>query len=98
MQIKVSLRLAQGWGAWTALREKPWDVRSGSDSDIAAELPDVRSAPKSGHRATTSACPFRATNGFSGTYDGEDAECKATALTGKRSIRFRAVLRKLVAA
>jgi hypothetical protein len=36
--------------------------------------------------------------GFSGTYDGEGAECEATALAGKRSIRFRAVLRKLVAA
>ena len=36
--------------------------------------------------------------GFSGTYDGEGAECDATALAGKRSIRFRAVLRKLVAA
>jgi hypothetical protein len=34
--------------------------------------------------------------GFSGTYDG--AECEATALAGMRSIRFRAVLRKLVAA
>jgi hypothetical protein len=36
--------------------------------------------------------------GFSGTYDGEGAECEATALAGKRSIRFRAVLPKLVAA
>lgn len=36
--------------------------------------------------------------GFSGTYDGEGAECEATALAGKRSIRFCAVLRKLVAA
>ena len=36
--------------------------------------------------------------GFAGTYDGEGAECEATALAGKRSIRFRAVLRKLVAA
>jgi hypothetical protein len=36
--------------------------------------------------------------GFSGTYDGEGAECEATALAGRRSIRFRAVLRKLVAA
>jgi hypothetical protein len=26
---------------------------------------------------------------FSGTYDGEGAECEATALAGKRSIRFR---------
>ena len=34
--------------------------------------------------------------GFSGTYDGEDAEGEATALAGKRSIRFKAVLRKLV--
>jgi hypothetical protein len=34
--------------------------------------------------------------GFSGTYDGESAEGEATALAGKRSIRFKAVLRKLV--
>ena len=34
--------------------------------------------------------------GFSGTYDGEGAEGEATALAGKRSIRFKAVLRKLV--
>jgi hypothetical protein len=34
--------------------------------------------------------------GFSGTYDSEGAEGEATALAGKRSIRFRAVLRKLV--
>jgi hypothetical protein len=36
--------------------------------------------------------------GFSGTYDGEGAEGEATALAGKRSIRFRAVLKKLVSA
>ena len=35
--------------------------------------------------------------GFSGTYDHEGAEGEATALAGKRSIRFKAVLRKLVA-
>ena len=35
--------------------------------------------------------------GFSGTYDSEGAEGEATALAGKRSIRFKAVLRKLVA-
>jgi len=35
--------------------------------------------------------------GFSGTYTDEDAEGEATALAGKRSIRFKAVLRKLVA-
>ena len=29
--------------------------------------------------------------GFSGTYDGEGAEGEATALAGKRSIRFKAV-------
>ena len=34
--------------------------------------------------------------GFSGTYDGEGAEGEATALAGKRSIRFKAALRKLV--
>lgn len=34
--------------------------------------------------------------GFSGTYDQEGAEGEATALAGKRSIRFKAVLRKLV--
>ena len=34
--------------------------------------------------------------GFSGTYDDEGAEGEATALAGKRSIRFKAVLRKLV--
>jgi hypothetical protein len=34
--------------------------------------------------------------GFSGTYDHEGAEGEATALAGKRSIRFKAVLRKLV--
>jgi hypothetical protein len=33
--------------------------------------------------------------GFSGTYDSEGAEGEATALAGKRSIRFKAVLRKL---
>ena len=32
--------------------------------------------------------------GFSGTYDSEGAEGEATALAGKRSIRFKAVLRK----
>ncbi|XIA62625.1 GrlR family regulatory protein [Bradyrhizobium sp. TZ2] len=35
--------------------------------------------------------------GFSGTYDDDGAEGEATALAGKRSIRFKAVLRKLVA-
>jgi hypothetical protein len=34
--------------------------------------------------------------GFSGTYTDEGAEGEATALAGKRSIRFKAVLRKLV--
>jgi hypothetical protein len=34
--------------------------------------------------------------GLSGTYDSEGAEGEATALAGKRSIRFKAVLRKLV--
>jgi hypothetical protein len=34
--------------------------------------------------------------GFSGTYNEEGAEGEATALAGKRSIRFKAVLRKLV--
>lgn len=34
--------------------------------------------------------------GFSGTYDAKSAEGEATALAGKRSIRFKAVLRKLV--
>ena len=34
--------------------------------------------------------------GFSGTYDADGAEGEATALAGKRSIRFKAVLRKLV--
>jgi hypothetical protein len=33
--------------------------------------------------------------GFSGTYDRDGAEGEATALVGKRSIRFKAVLRKL---
>ena len=36
--------------------------------------------------------------GFSGTYDDEGAEAEATALAGKRSIRFKAVLKKLVEA
>jgi hypothetical protein len=36
--------------------------------------------------------------GFSGTYDSDGAEGDATALAGKRSIRFKAVLRKLVEA
>ncbi|MCA6121504.1 hypothetical protein J6500_06235 [Bradyrhizobium sp. WSM 1704] len=35
--------------------------------------------------------------GFSGSYDGDGAVGEATALAGKRSIRFKAVLRKLVA-
>src|SRR4051812_49398332 len=34
--------------------------------------------------------------GFSGTYNDQGAEGEATALAGKRSIRFKAVLRKLV--
>ena len=34
--------------------------------------------------------------GFSGTYNDDGAEAEATALAGKRSIRFKAVLRKLV--
>ena len=34
--------------------------------------------------------------GFSGTYTDKGAEAEATALAGKRSIRFKAVLRKLV--
>lgn len=33
--------------------------------------------------------------GFSGVYDDAGAEAFATALAGKRSIRFRAVMRKL---
>lgn len=36
--------------------------------------------------------------GFSGSYDDEGAEGFATALAGKRSIRFRAVLQLLVEA
>jgi hypothetical protein len=36
--------------------------------------------------------------GFSGTYDAEGAEAEATALAGKRSIRFKAVLKKLAEA
>ena len=36
--------------------------------------------------------------GFSGTYDDKGAEGEATALAGKRSIRFKAVLKKLVEA
>ncbi|MBN9004140.1 MAG: hypothetical protein J0H40_01885 [Rhizobiales bacterium] len=35
--------------------------------------------------------------GFSGTYTDDSAEGEATALAGKRSIRFRATLRLLVA-
>lgn len=35
--------------------------------------------------------------GFSGTYDDDGAEAFATALAGKRSIRFKAVMKKLVA-
>lgn len=34
--------------------------------------------------------------GFTGVYDRDGAEAEATALAGKRSIRFKAVLRKLV--
>jgi len=34
--------------------------------------------------------------GFSGTYDEDGAEAEATALAGKRSIRFKAEMRKLV--
>jgi hypothetical protein len=33
--------------------------------------------------------------GFSGTYTDENAEAEATALAGKRSIRFSAVLKRL---
>jgi hypothetical protein len=36
--------------------------------------------------------------GFSGTYDCEGAEAEATALAGKRCIRFKAALKKLVEA
>ena len=36
--------------------------------------------------------------GFSGTYSDDGAEGLGTALAGKRSIRFRAVLRLLVEA
>ena len=36
--------------------------------------------------------------GFSGTYDADGAVAEATALAGKRSIRFKAVLKKLVEA
>ena len=36
--------------------------------------------------------------GFSGTYTGEGAAAEATALVGKRSIRFSAVLKKLAEA
>lgn len=35
--------------------------------------------------------------GFSGTYDADGAVGEATALAGKRSIRFGAVLKKLIA-
>ena len=34
--------------------------------------------------------------GFSGSYNDEGAEAEATALAGKRSIRFKAEMRKLV--
>ena len=36
--------------------------------------------------------------GFVGSYDSDGAEAEATALAGKRSIRFKAVLRKLAKA
>ena len=36
--------------------------------------------------------------GFSGTYTDEGAVAEATALVGKRSIRFSAVLKKLAEA
>jgi hypothetical protein len=36
--------------------------------------------------------------GFTGTYDSEGAEAEATALAGKRSVRFKAVMKKLVEA
>jgi hypothetical protein len=36
--------------------------------------------------------------GFIGSYDRDGAEAEATALAGKRSVRFKAVLRKLVEA
>src|SRR5207248_1187110 len=39
-------------------------TQPGSDSDIAALLRDVRSAPKSGQRQAASTCPFRAKNGL----------------------------------
>ena len=41
---------------------------------------------------------IRGGDAYSGSYDGESAEGEATALAGKRSIRFKAVLRKLVEA
>ena len=36
--------------------------------------------------------------GFAGSYDRDGAEAEATALAGKRSIRFKAIMRKLVEA
>jgi hypothetical protein len=41
-----------------ALALKTERFRNGSNSDIATSLLDVRFAPKSGHRATTAACPL----------------------------------------
>ena len=36
--------------------------------------------------------------GFAGSYDRDGAEAEATALAGKRSVRFKAIMRKLVEA
>jgi hypothetical protein len=35
--------------------------------------------------------------GFRGTYNGADAEINAVALVGKQSVRFKSILRLLVA-
>jgi hypothetical protein len=59
-----------------------------------AELVNREHTPASGERPLFSG--HEVGIGFSGTYDSDGAEGEATALAGKRSIRFRAVLRKLV--
>jgi hypothetical protein len=58
--LRSSTVMRQVYGLKPGCVHRVRNVRLGSASDVAAGLPDVRSAPKNGHRATTSACPFRA--------------------------------------
>ena len=69
---------------------------SSADGRWKGELVNHEHTPNQGERPVFGG--YEVGIGFSGTYTDEGAEAEATALAGKRSIRFSAVLKKLAEA